>query len=145
MLGKIYPSWIERTVNSTDAYTGKTFIALLLKSSYTFDPTDVFITDLTTATNELSGGGYARVTASGLLISRSGSVTKVTWNPIVFSLITATGADAPPSMVLAMQGASDSVSPLVFQQDFEVTSDSTSEDITISPASTGFIQYTSTP
>lgn len=148
MIGRIFPSWIERTVNSTDAYTGKTFQALLLKASYTFDPTDVFVSDLTTASNELpiGVGNYARIPSlSGLSITRTGSVTKVTWSPIIFSLITATGAGAARSMVIAMVGAADSSSPLVLQQDFEAAPDADNEDISITPATTGFIQYTSSP
>ena len=146
MIGRIFPSWIERTVNGTNDYAGATFLALLLKSSYTFDATDVFISDLTPGTNELSGGSYARVSAlSGRTISRTGSITKVTWSPIVFGPLTATGSGAARSMIIAMVGASDAASPLVLQQDFETASDSTSETITVTPSSSGFVQYTSSP
>lgn len=153
MQGRIFPSWIQRTVNSTDAYLGKTFGALLLKASYNsgsgIDTTDIFVSDLTPASNEVGGAGvtYSRVTSlTGLTISKSGSVTTVTWNPIVFSLVTATGANAARSMVIYMNTGTDSTSTLVLQQDFEVASDATSEDITVTAAAgSGFIQYTSTP
>lgn len=145
MIGRMYPSWVGRTVDGTDDYTGSTFIALLLKASYTFTDTHVFISDLGTATNELSGGGYIRVNPTGLLITRTGSVTTVTFNPIVFHLITATGANAPMSMVLAKQTAGDSTSPLVLQQYFETAQSATAADITINATSAGFIRYTSTP
>lgn len=145
MLGKMYPSWIERTVNGTDAYAGATFKAILLKSSYTFSTAHVFISDLTPGTNEVTGGGYARITATGMVIARSGSATTFTLSPIVFPLVTATGAAAPMSMVVAKLGASDAVSPLIFQQDFQSVIDLTGADLTITPSPSGFVRYTSSP
>lgn len=145
MIGNVFPSWVERTANGTDAYIGRTFVALLLKSSYTFDGTDSFISDLSTSTNEVSGSSYARVVVSGTAVSRTGSLTTVTWNPITFPLLTATGAGAPWSMIIAMQGASDSASPLVLQQDFEAAAAASNEDVIITPSTDGFLQYASTP
>lgn len=145
MLGKMYPSWVERTVNNADDYVGATYTAILLKASYTFSTAHVFISDLVPGTNELSGGSYVRVAPTGLTISRTGSVTAITFNPILFPLITATGAGAPMSMVIAKVGASDAASPLILQQDFQTASDITAADITITPSPSGFIRYTSTP
>lgn len=146
MLGKIYPSWIERTVKEQDQFTG-TFVALLLNSNYTFDATDVFISDLTTATNELAAGtGYVRVTPAGLAVTRAGSVTQVTFNTITFPLINASGAGvAARSMILAKVSGGDTTSALVLQQDFEADKNSVSADIVITPSAAGLIRYTSSP
>jgi hypothetical protein len=145
MLGKMFPSWVERTVNDTDVYTGATFVALLLKSSYTFDSTDVFIADLTPASNEVVGGNYVRKTPTGLSISRTGSATTVLFNPIVFPTLTLTGSNAPRSMILARALGTDAISPLVLQQDFEIASDVNGADVTLTPSPSGFIRYVSSP
>jgi len=147
MLGKMYPSWIGRTVDGTDSYAGATFTALLMKQSYTWLSTHVFIADMGTAANELviGTGNYQRVTPTGISISRTGSITTVTFNPIVFHLITATGTAAPWSMILAKVGPSDAASPLVLQQDFQAAQSVTNADITINASSAGFIRYTSSP
>ena len=141
MLGRVYPSWVERTTDETDDWSG-TFIALLLKASYTFDATDIFISDLTVGTNELSGGGYARVNPTGLSTSRTGLVTTTTFSAITFPLVTATGADAAACMILARFGTGDSDSPLIVQQDFEGASDASNEDIVITPSANGFYRST---
>jgi len=145
MLGKMYPSWVERTVNNTDDYVGATYTALLLKASYTFSTAHVFVSDLVPASNELSGGSYVRIALTGLAISRTGSVTAITFSPILFPLITATGTGAPMSMVIAKVVGSDATSPLILQQDFQTATDVTASDLTITPSPSGFVRYTSTP
>lgn len=142
--GNVYPSWIERTVAGASTYTGG-FVALLLKSTYTFDAADIYIQDLSPLANELTGGNYARVAVTGMSVAHSGSVTSVSFSPITFPLLTASGAAAPWSMVIARLGGDDSTSALMLQQDFGQAQPASSEDLTVTAASGGFIRYTSTP
>jgi hypothetical protein len=142
MIGRMYPSWVERTVSNLDAYAGATFVGVLLKASYTYSSSSVFLGDIIPATHELSGGGYLRRTLTGMLVQRDAAVVKVLFDPITFSSLTATGANAPRYLVVAKQSGSDATSPLVLLQDFESASDLVAEDLVVTPSSAGLIRYT---
>jgi hypothetical protein len=144
MLGKMYPSWVERTAKEQDGWTAP-FVALLLKDTYTYSGTHVFLTDV--SAEELAGGtGYARVAPAGLAVTRSGSVTSVTFSAITFANLVAVGAGvAPASMVVARNSGSDASSPLIFQQDFQGRLDVNGASVTITPSPQGFVRYTSSP
>jgi hypothetical protein len=81
-------------IDLDDAAAGA-FKAMLLKPSYTPDYTNhQFVSDLTTGTNEFSGGGYARLSLTGVSWSIvSGKVRFNATSPLAW---TASGAAIGP-------------------------------------------------
>jgi hypothetical protein len=112
---------------------GATIVAILCSSSYTPNQdTDEFVDDLT---NELTGGGYARVTLTGKAISTDAgtNVTKWTADPIVFPALTGTFR----YMVLAVNSGSDATSRLIKYSDYTTDQTATGVDVTITPHASG--------
>lgn len=77
-----YGEAIERMAKGEIDWDGHTFKAILCTSSYTPD-TDTH-DDLADITNELSGGDYARVTLSGITVTRSTTTITVDCDNISF-------------------------------------------------------------
>jgi hypothetical protein len=112
---------------------GATIVAILCSSSYTPNQdTHEFITDLT---NELSGGGYARVTITGKVITTDAgtNTTKWTSDPIVFPALTGTFR----YMVLAVNSGSDATSRLIKYSDYTTDQTAAGVDVTLTPHANG--------
>jgi hypothetical protein len=113
-------------------------VAILCTSTYTPDAdADVFISDIS---NELSGGGYARVTLTGVAVTydSSGNITKLTSSPIVFTGLTGTFR----FLVIAADIGADSASPLIKWTDYDADTTATAQDVTITPAAGGLASIT---
>lgn len=68
--------------------------ALLVTSGYTFDDTDNFVSDLS---DELSGGGYARVALSGMTVTENDTDKRIQFDaadPVFAALGAAAGTPA---------------------------------------------------
>jgi hypothetical protein len=117
-----------------------TLVAILCTSTYVPDAdADVFISDLS---NELSGGGYARETLTGVAVTydATGNITKLTSDPMVWTALTGTFR----FLVIAADLGTDAASPLIKWTDFDADQVATAQDVTITPAAGGLATITST-
>ena len=111
---------------------------LLLKNTYTYDATDKYVSDLTPASNEVSGTGYARKDITGRSSAVSG--TQVLCDATDPS--TYTGANGWTSLYAALYryGTGDADSPLIAFFDCSVTANG--GDITIQFSSSPSAAFT---
>lgn len=94
----------------TLALTSATVKALLLKDTYTYDASDEYVSDLTPASNEVSGGSYARqtITLAGESIASNiayeGITGNITWTAVPGTI---------QYIVTYIEGTGDSDSPII--------------------------------
>jgi|JI10StandDraft_1071094.scaffolds.fasta_scaffold123376_2 hypothetical protein len=78
----LYGAAIEGIARGLIDLDGHSFKGLLATSSYT--PNAATHDELADITNELAGGDYARVTLTGVAVTRSGTTVKFTSDPVDF-------------------------------------------------------------
>lgn len=78
----LFGAAIENIAKGLIDLDGHTFVAGLAASGYSPDASTH--DELADITNELSGGDYARVTLTGVAVSRSGTTVKFTSDPVDF-------------------------------------------------------------
>lgn len=118
---------------STDTIKG-----ILLESGYTPDlDADEFVSDVTG--EELSGGGYARVTLTGLLVDEGTGVVQFKSDDVTFPALTTTTARY---MIIAHSSGSDATSYLLYLLDFGTDQVATSQDLTATAPVDGWIEWT---
>lgn len=96
---------------------GDTIDVLLLKSTYTIDQADAFVSDLTPASNEVSGTGYARKTVANQSVALDGTTVEITHDDVTWAQNASGFADARYAVWFKNTGA-DATSPVVMILDF---------------------------
>ena len=95
--------------SSTLDWTSATIQALLVTASYTYDPTDNFVSDIS---NELTDGSYSRQTlgTKGVTEDDTGDRAVLTAAPIDFGALT---NSTPGALILFQFVSTDADSPLI--------------------------------
>jgi hypothetical protein len=96
---------------------GDTIQVLLLKSTYTIDQTDEFVSDLTPASNEVSGTGYARKTVANQSVALDGTTVEITHDDVTWAQNASGFTNARYAVWFRNTGA-DATSPIVMILDF---------------------------
>lgn len=107
--------------------------ALLTTSAYAFDQdAHDFAADVT---NELSGGGYARVTLAGCSVSYDAGTNTLAWtfSPFTFSGLTGTFRQ----IVYILDTGSDATSRIVKVDTFDADKVASGNDVTVTAAAGG--------
>lgn len=128
--GKALISVQDALLDEKDA----TVVAILCTSAYTPNQdTHEFISDLT---NELTGGGYARVTLANKSLAYDATTNKAkfTADPFTFTALTSSGFR---HLVIAVSTGTDSTSRLIKFTTFDVDKVPTAQDVVITPAAGG--------
>ena len=115
-----------------------TLVGILCTSSYVPDAdADVFISDIS---NELSGGGYARETLTGVAVTydSTGNITKLTSSALTWTSLTGTFR----FLVIAADIGADAASPLLKWTDYDADQVATAQDVTITPHASGLATIT---
>jgi hypothetical protein len=127
MITKIYPKGFYHILKGQIALDGAGIKALLLKNTYTFSNSHEFVSDLTPASNEITGGSYVRQTMTNV-ITVSGDAAIVTPSAnVVFPLV----SGAARYMVVYKNVTNDNDSLLVCLIDFGYSSSLTLSNLTI--------------
>lgn len=112
----------NRGLDELAAFTTNTYKFLLLKGSgYTFNKDHDFVSDLTVASNEVAGSGYARVTAASKTRTIDDSADRITYDcadPAFGSIVT---GETVSAMVLFRFVTNDSDSILIGYYDLADT------------------------
>lgn len=145
MASKFYNNHLESAMNAMYAggsVPSGTVKAALMTTSYTFDETHAFFSDLT---GEASGTGYTSggLAVSGLTVTQNdvANVTDLDFTNLVFSGITVTNVD---SYVLYYDTGTPSTSELIAYVEFtEGAQTITGGDFTIQPPAAGALRYAS--
>jgi hypothetical protein len=117
---------------------GGTVKALLTTSTYTPDQdAHDFLDDVT---NELSGGGYARVTLSGKAVTYDGATNKLKFTSDAFTFAGLTGTFR--SCVLFLDTGTASTSPLILAITSDADISASGQDVTVTPAGGGLADVT---
>lgn len=115
MASSLYNTGLEKILNNTINLNASADVrCLLLKSSgYTFDADHDFVSDLTTASNEISVSGYSRQALTGEVITRVDASDRVMFdaNDVTFSALVA--GQTVGAAVLYVYNASDSSAQLI--------------------------------
>lgn len=119
---------VDLTTAGQDPVTGNPVKIMLLKSSYTFDAQDEFVSALTPGTNEVSGGNYARKVIDVTLSQDITAADDADAGCFINFDLTAGakwGADSDPKVTFTCQSAamfidtgSDATSKLLYFFDF---------------------------
>lgn len=122
-------------------WVNDTIKVLLLQNSYTYDKTDRFVADLTPATHEHDGSGYARVTVGGqtMAIRDDANGLKYDSNDIVFTNLAAGSLDIRYA-AFYRHVATDADHKLLFIVDFGTDQTPTGVDFQVIAPSTGWIE-----
>lgn len=107
---------------------GDTYKVLLLKSSESYDPDDEFVSELA---NEVSGGGYARQTFAGRVVTQDDTDDRAeaSGNNSVFPTV-ATGQTIGAAVIFKDLGGADSANILVSFHNLTNTP-ATGENVTV--------------
>lgn len=135
----VYGKAMQTLVNKEWDYDTDTIVCALTTSSYTPNQdTHDYADDIT---NELSGGGYARVTLTGKTVGYTAgtNVLKLDCDDVTFSAFTA--ANIRYAIFFADTGA-DSVSPLMAYVDFGATLTATAQTLVVQISADGLMTFT---
>ncbi len=117
MANKWYNRGLYLNLSSSLDLAADTLKVLLLKGSgYSFDPDHNFVADLTPASNEVSGGSYARQTLAGKSVTEDDANDRAAFDcsDLTFSAVPAQGGGAQvTALVLFKEVTNDADSPLL--------------------------------
>lgn len=122
-------------------WVNDTIKVLLLQNTYTYDATDRYVADLTPATHEHDGGGYARVTvgSASLALRADGVGVKFDSDDVVFSSLAAGTADIRYAAFYRHVGG-DADSKLLFIVDFGSDQTPNGSDFQVIAPSNGWLE-----
>jgi len=135
----VYGKAMQTLVNKEWDFDTDDIVCALASSAYTPDQdTHDYADDIT---DELSGGGYARVTLTTKTVGYTAgtNVLKLDADDVTFTAFTA--ADIRYAVFFADTGA-DSVSPLLLYVDFGATLTATSQSLVVELSADGLMTFT---
>ena len=124
---------------SLQTMAGKTLKALLVKSTYVFDPDHDYVADI--VADEATVGGYSRQTLANVTSGQDNTLNrgKLTWDPFVFGAFS--GIQDLGGAVVFISNGSDATHELVgfMDKSFPVTTENSAKVLTLTPGSGGVI------
>lgn len=130
---KFYGKFAQHLLKGDVDLDTASVVAVLCASGYT--PNQDTHEYLSSITNELVGGGYARVTLTGVVLSYDATTNtvKVTSDPFTFPALTGTFRH----IVYAVSSGSDATSPLMKVTSYDVDKFVSGSDVIVTPHANG--------
>lgn len=112
MASAVYAKGLTGILNGDIDVLTDTLVAILVTSGYSLDNDDDFVSDLTPASNELSGAGYSRATLASKAVAEDDTNNRATFDAadVVWTGINAGTAAA---VVIAKNSGADATSVLI--------------------------------